>query len=143
MDHIYTSAQDRLGQVGVRDVTSSDHSIITFTRTLNSNMTKKQITIRNYRNFKEDKFLLELKQKKWQDITDDMDVNTATEMLSKFVMNTLENHAPLSKITVRENYIQGISIETKDTIKNREEAFHKCKRTKNEEDIKKWKKLRN
>ena len=32
LDHIYTSAQDRLGQVGVRDVTSSDHSIITFTR---------------------------------------------------------------------------------------------------------------
>ena len=62
IDPIYTSHPTKLGTMKIKEVSSSDHAFIYFSRTLNENIKMQHIFLRNYKNLNEELFLADLKK---------------------------------------------------------------------------------
>ena len=142
LDHIYTSNPTKSRNVKIKEVSSSDHAIIYFTRDINDISNIQPVTLRNFKNFNEELFLADLEKKDWVGVTNETEINRATQQFTLNVINTLDTHAPLRKIMPRSNHIQGLSEDIKTKINEREDAYRKCRRSRTPEDIEIWKKLK-
>ena len=98
---------------------------------------------RCFENFKEDIFINELKATMWWDIYRSEDVNEAAALLTYKLTNILNKLAPIKTFQVRKNYCAWMSHESKNLIKERNEAQRTASRTQRPEDWSYYKKLRN
>ena len=70
-------------------------------------------------------------------------VNTATELMTDFLTESLDRFAPIKLKQTRKSYCPVLTQETINLIKEREECFKVSQEHKTEENIRKWKDLRN
>ena len=143
IDHIYSTDPTKMCQLKIMENGASDHSIILFKRTSKNRFAPKPITVRSYKNFDIDEFNNDLSKCNWDNFYEEEDLDTKERIFTKIITDTMNKHIP--EITFRpsrENQPM-ISKETKEYMKLRDIALNKANKTKNDDDIASWKKLRN
>ena len=143
IDHIYSNNKEKVRKIKVMELTTSDHRLIKCERMTNTGITPEKVTVRSYKRFDEDKFRKDLADQDWEKFWEEEDLNNATELFTKIIVDTLDKHAPMISFIPKEKYKSWISTETKLKMKERDIAFRESKRSRKEADISNWKRLRN
>ena len=129
VDHFYTTSPDKLKKVEVKEVGYSDHNMISGERIAKGGDNMPKYTQkRTYKNLNNNEYLKELEKKKWLDIyLEEEDVNRAVRIFTENMTSILnrEDMAPVKTIQNRKNYCPWISDETKDLMRQRDEAVRK------------------
>ena len=106
IDHVYTSSLNTVEEIdtSVAKITISDHFAVVVTLKKAKNTAKGRhnyIQYRNFKNFNENAFKLELATAAWDLINETEDPNVALEWLNKTMLNSLNRHAPIKTKRVR------------------------------------------
>ena len=97
-----------------------------------------------FKDFDEDGFKADIKHISWWPIVYSCeDANKAAENLTNEINKVLDKWAPLKKVQIRTKYRPWISKETKVLMKQRDFAQEIASHTKNQDDWRKYKNLRN
>ena len=97
IDHIYTSHVENIIEISVPYYSVSDHYPVCVTRKLNKKCLKNEhITIdyRSFKNFDENKFIIELANTNFQQIESLDNIDEATELWYKLFLEILDKYAP-------------------------------------------------
>ena len=98
---------------------------------------------RSYKNFNSGSFITAVQQLSWLDLYLCEDVNTAVKILSEKLTFILDTMAPMKTIQVRKKYVPWLSKATLNLMKERDALQKNAAESKNDDDWKKFKKLRN
>ena len=144
LDHIYSNRPDKCSDIYVEFSGGSDHKLLKFTR-FSKSITRsvKYVRKRCFKNFKPEKFIEKVRQISWFNVYMCQDPSKAVELLTKYLTSLLDNMAPIRTIQVRSRYAAWLSEETKDVLKRRNTAQATATRTKDQEDWREYKNLRN
>ena len=110
---------------------------------MNDGLTPEAITVRTYKNFDKVDFNGDLSLKNWDEFYAEDDLNGCTEILTRFVKESMDKHAPKVRFTPKASTKKWISRDTLKVMTERDEAYAKCKSTKAADDMEHFKKLRN
>ena len=141
IDLILSSKKENIKHINVHKTSNSDHSIVSFTRMTPQTLKPDPITVRNFKDFKEEAFVEDLANMNW--FLEDKEIDVAVAAVTETILHCLDIHAPWSTFTPRTKSNPLISNETIRWIRLRDKADEKAKRTKDSEDLKAWRKLRN
>ena len=122
----------------------SDHKIIKvnrYSKSLKRNV--RYVRKRSFKNFNPVEFCRTVKQLSWWDIFISDDAEQAASLLTKKLTNILDKMAPVKTFQVRSNYAPWLSDSTKVLIKKRNESQKLAADTKNPDDWRQYKNLRN
>ena len=143
-DHIYTNCPEKLSNPVAQFRGSSDHKLIYTTKyAKNIRENIRYCKRRSYKYFDEQKFLAEVKRLSWWDVYNSTDVDQAVFHFTKKITDILDTMAPVRKFQMRSNYAAWISEGTKVLIKERDKAQELAAATKNVEDWRRYKRIRN
>ena len=149
LDHVYYSSnlQNKL-EIKCLDNSSSDHlPVICKFRSLTKMLPHtRKITKRCLKNFSEEKWTNSLDNREWSGLEECSSVDEMVEIFTNNINESLDEVAPLKSFIVKSNYRFGISPETKNLMKSRDETRAKIKQASSNEKItllSKYKKLRN
>ena len=144
LDHIYTSVPDKLSQVQVKFIGSSDHRLILATRfAKNIRQNIRYCQKRSYKNFDEAKFLEEVDKLSWWEVYVSTDVDIAVDIFTKKLTDILDKMAPIRKFQIRKKYASWLSDSTKDLMRERDQAQQNATTSGLAEDWDQYKILRN
>ena len=144
LDHIYSNKQDKLSEVYTEFAGGSDHKLIKVTRYAKSlKRSVRYVRKRCYKNFKDEQFSEAVRQLSWFDPYMCNDANQAAEILTQKLTRILDNFAPIKTIQVRAKYAAWLTDETKDLMKERNQAQDLAGRTQDADDWRRYKNLRN
>ena len=143
LDHIYCNDPTKIRKIRIIKIASSDHDLIKCERMMNDGLTPEAITVRTYKNFDKVDFNGDLSLKNWDEFYAEDDLNGCTEILTRFVKESMEKHAPKVRFTPKASTKKWISRDTLKVMTERDEAYAKCKSTKAADDMEHFKKLRN
>ena len=148
LDHIYIQNAMEAKVIGTKGTLSAtDHvPIMAELHSSGNNKVKpKSIYKRSMKNFTEEKWKLSLAKQDWESIGETENVDEMTETLNNNVTKALDECAPFKTIIVRHSYKCGISQETKELIKNRDQTRNAIPKSGGERHIlqQKYKSLRN
>ena len=123
----------------------SDHKIILATRYITAQILKPRIIHkRSYKNFDPGLFLNEVRKISWWGVYSEcFDCESAARTLTGKVTEILDLMAPIRSFQVRTKYAPWLSQNTKDLIKERDHAQEKASHTKDVDDWRQYKRLRN
>ena len=141
IDLVLTSNKEKITHFNLHEASSSDHSVLTFNWAINEDLKPKPVTARNFNKFNQEKFESDLMEMNWN--FEELAVDDAVERFNDNILTCLNDHAPWTTFIPRSKSNPLISKETIYWIKLREKAHKKAKKTKNPEDVKTWKSLRN
>ena len=144
IDHFYTNAPNKISAVQVSFEGASDHRLIHTVRF--STKIKSQVRYvekRSYKNFDENKFREDFNKTSWWTLYNCTDVNQAVEIFTTNLTSLLDKHAPVRRFQTRKKYSPWLSTETKQLLKERNQAQMWAASTKNPDDWSAYKKLRN
>ena len=103
IDHFVTTRPDLYSNAGVIDPGLSDHCLI-----FSSRKKKKQkrivkyVKCRSYRQFNESAFKLDVQNLNWSMVTDCPDVDIATHLFTRMLLDVIDKHAPYRQLKLRE-----------------------------------------
>ena len=124
----------------------SDHNMISGERIAKGGDNMPKYTQkRTYKNLNNNEYLKELEKKKWLDIyLEEEDVNRAVRIFTENMTSILnrEDMAPVKTIQNRKNYCPWISEETKDLMRQRDEAVRKLNESRTPDNESEAKRLR-
>ena len=144
LDHLYSNKPDKLSQVQTFFTGMSDHKLLKVTRyTKSFKQLPRYVRKRIFKNFDEELFIQQLNESNINEVLECYDVNTATIMLTEKLTSVLDRLAPVKTIQVRSNYLPGLSDEAKRLQEARNHAQEKASETKDPEDWRVYKSLRN
>ena len=120
------------------------NKIVRFTRFTKSIIRRpKFITKRSFKTFKEEDFLRDLRNVTWFDLFMTEDTDTAAVLLTTKIKEVLDDHAPVKTYQVRKNYAPWLTEYTKALMKERDDAQKVSANSKNPDDYRLFKHLRN
>ena len=134
IDHVYASksVSQRISKIRTLDNSSSDHYPVLVKYEAgkdvinnNKNSYKKKITKRSMKNFRDDKWNEILNRKDWTKLDDMENLDDMVVAFTEMVTESLDEIAPIKSFTVKSKYIFGISQETKDLMKQRDNIREK------------------
>ena len=144
LDHVYTNRQEKLSEVSAHINGASDHKIIQVIRhTRKIIRTQRYIRKRSYKSFVSENFVEDVKSLQWFDVYATEDVNEAVQLFTSKLTNILDIHAPVKTIQLRKNYAPWLDEQTKELMKERDSAQKKAAITKDPDDKRHYKNLRN
>ena len=144
LDHIYTNKPDKVSSVQAEFKGGSDHKLIQITRFAKSiQRTVRYVRKRVFKNFDENEFKQAVQQLSWWELYSSNDPEEAAEILTRKITTILDSMAPVKTIQVRKGYAPWLSESTKRLIKERNEAHVLASRTKQQDDFRHYKHLRN
>ena len=144
LDHYYTNRTDKVSNIEKHYCGGSDHMLISGVRHSKSiRSSPKYIRKRCYKNFDSEVFVSRVQQLQWLDVYLCEDVDEAVHLLCSNLTNILDEMAPMRTIQIRTKYNQFISKETLEMMKNRDNLLKIASETKNKDDWKNYKLLRN
>ena len=127
IDHIYTSTEENISCVNVKELTVRDHYAIFGNRKINSFVRKhshQTITYRSFKHFDEIAFVDDLRQIPWEILDTFDDVNECVQVWNILFLEIVNKHVPLKQYRVRRDHQPDwLTPEIIDTIKER----NKCK----------------
>ena len=137
IDHHWTTAPEKLSEVTVTQMGSSDHGLISavrFARNIKSG--QKYVTKRSYKTFDSNAFLMEVASIRWWSVNSCDCVDKAVEEFTKLICTILdrEDMAPIKTFQQRNNYAAWLTDGTKAIMQNRDRAVAKVRRTKDPDD---------
>ena len=144
LDHIYSNKPDKCSAINLEFSGGSDHKLLKFTRYAKS-VTRniKYVRKRSFKNFKSEEFVKAVRQLSWFDLYMCQDPNQAAELLTKKLADLLDIMAPIRTIQVRSKYAAWLSEQTKAMLKLRDAAQATAARTKDPDDWREYKNMRN
>ena len=101
--------------------------------------------MRKYKKLDIQEFKKSLASHPWENLAK-MDIHEQVETFEQYFLQTLNIYAPLKKVKIHNNFIPGLSDETKDMMKQRNKAQRKLKEStgsKKEQLLDEYRKLRN
>jgi len=148
LDHIYVSLDQTTKVTGKKiDISSTDHLPIMAEIRIKVQQEKKAETIKKrcMKNFTQQKWIECLAGKEWEDLGRTENVNEMAEDFNNKVKAALDVCAPWKNIKIHQNYKSGISDETKQLIRQRDDLRKSIHRSPNEKKVlhEQYKKLRN
>ena len=144
LDHLYSNKPDKLSPVEAEFTGMSDHKIIRVTRFSKSfKRNVRYVRKRSYKNFNPVEFYRAVQELSWWDIYTSEDANTAGTLLTNKLSTILDKLAPIKTFQVRNKYAPWLSDRTKILIKQRNEAQKIAADSKNLDDWRLYKNLRN
>ena len=144
LDHYYTNRVDKISPVQKQHRGGSDHMLIFAIRYSRSFKTSpRYIRKRSYKKFNQADFKAEIQRVSWLDVYLSDDVNQAVKLMSEKITTILDIMAPMKTVQVRTNYAPWLSQATKDLMSERDMLQERAAQSKNSEDWKQFKSLRN
>ena len=144
LDHLYTNKQDKLSEVYTEFSGGSDHKLIKVTRYSKSlKRNPRYVRKRCYKQFNAEDFCQAVQQLSWWELYMCEDATTAAEMLTTQLSGILDTMAPIRTIQVRTRYAAWLTTETKQLIDQRNKAQKVASLTKDQDDWRSFKNLRN
>ena len=145
LDHFWTNRPEKLSQVHANWGGGSDHKIIFATRYTTAQISKPRLLRkRSYKNFDPVKFIEEIRKISWWGVFSEcFDCENAANILTQKINEILDVMAPIKTFQIRTKYVPWMSQKTKDMIKERNQAQLKAATTKDSDDWRKYKQLRN
>ena len=144
LDHIYSNKPDKLSEVFAEYAGGSDHKLIKVIRYAKSIKKKvRYVRKRSFKNFDSEKFLAAVRQISWWDVYMCQDAEVAAELLTSKLTAVLDAMAPIKTIQVRSHYAPWLSQSTKEIMKERNEAQETAAKTRDLDDWRHYKSLRN
>ena len=122
----------------------ADHEMVGCVRKVNHiKYEPKTITCRDYRNYQPDLARNDLNSKDWNYFYFLKDVNAAWKVLSDYLTETINTHAPKITRRIKGKPCPWITPDIKALMSERDKMLRKSRKTKNELDISSYKNLRN
>ena len=144
LDHIYSNKPDKLSQVEAEFTGMSDHKIIKVSRfTKNFKRSARYVRKRSFKNFNPADFSRAIQELSWWEIYESEDPNEAACLLTNKINTILDRMAPVRTFQIRSKYAPWLSEDTKDLIKQRNQAQKVAAESKNGDDWNQYKSLRN
>ena len=144
LDQIYTTTPSKISRAEVITRGSSDHKLILVTRFSKSFKENiKYCKKRSYKQFDEQKFLEEVDKISWWEVYASGDVDEAVDIFTKKLTSILDVMAPVKKFQVKTKYAAWLSDESKDRIKERDEAQDAAALSGSREDWEEYKRFKN
>ena len=145
LDHFWTNRPEKLSQVHATWAGGSDHKIIFATRYTRAQISKPRIIRkRSYKNFVPSQFLEAVRKISWWGVYSEcFDCESAAKIMTDKLTDILDLMAPIRTFQVRTKYAPWLSQHTKDLIKERDQAQKKAAFSKDEDDWRRFKGLRN
>ena len=144
LDHHWTNRPEKVTNVQTFFQGGSDHKLIFAVRQTKNIISKPRIIKkRSFKNFKSEDFVAAVRIIKWFDVYMSNDVEVAIEIVTQRLTEVLDQMAPIKTFQSRSNYAPWVSDNTKNKIKERNEAQKKASETKTSSDWEEYKKLRN
>ncbi len=145
IDLILVSDEKYISQKGVIEYGISDHNIIFCTRKRSkirfSN--HKTVRIRSLKTYNIDVFKDDLKRVNWNDIQNISIVDDAWKLFKVLFLKVVDKMALLRQVRVKQRTSPWMDQKILEILKNRNRALSIYRRTKNQEDYRKFKALRN
>ena len=96
IDLCITNSQEKVSNFGVVHVGISDHSLVFMTRKANYDRNgSRTIEMRQFKNFQKDKFLNDLEQMPWRNVSSHSDPNDMWQEWKNLFVSCMDKHAPL------------------------------------------------
>ena len=97
-----TNSPEKVSNFGVVHVGISDHSLVFMTRTANYDRNgSRTIEMRQFKNFQKDKFLNDLEQMPWRNVSSHSDPNDMWQEWKNLFVSCMDKHAPLKSKRIR------------------------------------------
>ena len=144
LDHYYTNRPDKVSPVQTQHCGGSDHMLIhakRYSRSIKSN--PRYIRKRSYKHFNPLSFIQAVQQVSWLELYLCNDVDLAVKMLTEKITFILDTMAPMRTVQIRKKYAPWLSKTTLDLMKERDQLQKKASQSRNEDDWKKFKSIRN
>ena len=144
LDHIYTNRPDKCSEVHAELRGGSDHKLLKITRFSKTDVrSARYVRKRSYKNFCPEKFCEAVKQISWFDLYMCDSPTQAADILTRKLSEILDVLAPVKTIQIHTKYAAWLSDTTKEMLKLRNEAQAKASQTKDPDDWRAFKNLRN
>ena len=144
LDHIYTNRPDKCSEVQAEVHGGSDHKLLKVTRFSKAEVrSARYVRKRCYKNFCPVQFCEAVKELSWFELYMCDSPSTAADILTKKLSNILDKLAPIRTIQVHTKYAPWLPSTTKELIKKRNEAHEKAAQSKDPDDWRAYKNLRN
>ena len=144
LDHVYSNKPEKCSDIQAELNGGSDHKTILVTRFAKSyQRSVRYVCKRSYKHFNMTSFCEAIRQISWFDVYTSEDPNQAAKLLTTKLTNVLDVMAPVRRIQVRKKYVPWLSEGTKKLIKTRDEAQAKAAISKDQDDWRNFKNLRN
>ena len=143
LDHNLTNNKPNADNVEITKMSNSDHDIISMTRKSRRPSEEVQVTVRSFKNFQEDSFLEDLKTENWMPVDTAASVDEAVDLFNAAVHRCLVRHAPKITFKPRTRSNPMLSPTTISTIRERDMAYNRAKKTKDPLDVDIFRRLRN
>ena len=123
LDHVYTNFKYRCSEVTVSSFGNSDHQLISYVRySKEPSPPARTIRKRSYKKFVANDFLNDLKQIDWTPVYTEREIDGAVDVFTRLFKEILDLHAPWVSYQERKWYQPWITDETKQLMKERDEA---------------------
>ena len=144
LDHIYTDKPEKLSDVQTEFMGGSDHRLLKIVRFSKSlKRSARYVRKRCFKNFNKEDFLQAVRQLTWYDLYMCQDVNQASQILTSKLGKILDAMAPIRTIQIHTRYASWLSDNTKKLLKERNDAQKLASVTKDPDDWRLYKHLRN
>ena len=143
LDHILTNTRVNVHNIRITKMSNSDHDIISMERRTLAPLAADPVTVRSVRKFDVDGFMGSLNDNDWEAMDKVSSVDEAVDFFNSTVLNSLNKFAPKITFTPRTKSNPTLTKETISSIRERNRADRKAKRTKDPVDIAIWRRLRN
>ena len=144
LDHYFTNRPEKLSPVVSQHRGGSDHMLIHAVRYSRSiKASPRYIRKRSYKNFNPGDFVQAVQQLCWLDIYLCEDVNSAVSLLSSKLTFILDAMAPMRTVQIRKKYASWLSSTTLELMKERDRLQKVASETRNIDDWKAFKGIRN
>ena len=144
LDHIYTNKPEKLSDVQTEFMGGSDHRLLKIVRFSKSlKRSARYVRKRCFKNFKKEDFLQAVRQLTWYDLYMCQDVNQASQILTSKLGKILDAMAPIRTIQIHTRYAPWLGDNTKKLLKERNDAQKLASVTKDPDDWRLYKHLRN
>ena len=144
LDHLYSNKPDKLSSTQTYFTGMYDHKLVKVIRyTKSFKQLPRYVRKRSFKHFDDASFLQKLSESNMADVLNCDDTNSATELLVGKLSDILNTMAPITTIQIRSNYVPGLTKETKELQRKRDEAQQIAAQTGDPEDWRYFKSLRN
>ena len=143
LDHLWTNNPEKMSQIYTKYF-GSDHKVIMgvrFTRMIRNST--RYVKKRSYKHFDEEKFLNAVKSISWWGLYQETDVSRAAELFTCKIRSILDVMAPVKIFQTNTKYCPWLTDETKVKIEKRNKAQQDFSENKTEDNLNKYRSLRN
>ena len=143
VDHMLSNCSHRIKSHGVIHSGLSDHSISFLVLKSESSSFPRTVQFRNCKNFDIDKFISDLRNQPWETVKDFVNIDDAVEKWQNMFTYIIDKHMPIRTKRSKQRNTPWMNSNIFKLMKDRDKIKHKAFRTKNDDMMSLYRKLRN